>query len=179
MGTVQTDDGGDCQAEACWVKQRDAVRLRQFQRLEPDGVTYDFDLLTIVAGSGVVAGSRRAASYGVRVAMPSSRTTRTDRRFDCLRHQVIHSPQRKGRSDTMRPDRSIESGWLLYDPGTVSASPISVDQSVSVSRKSVCLVMRIHQPFSAGKTMISVVNCKSRGQTAMYCSTMPAVAPSH
>ena len=30
---------------------------------------YDFDLLTIGAGSGGVAGSRRAGSYGARVAI--------------------------------------------------------------------------------------------------------------
>src|ERR1700687_3971016 len=30
---------------------------------------YDFDLITIGAGSGAVAGSRRAASYGARVAI--------------------------------------------------------------------------------------------------------------
>lgn len=35
--------------------------------------TYDFDLFTIGAGSGGVAGSRRAASYGARVAICESR----------------------------------------------------------------------------------------------------------
>lgn len=35
--------------------------------------TYDFDLFTIGAGSGGVAGSRRAASYGARVAVCESR----------------------------------------------------------------------------------------------------------
>ncbi|MGH7122699.1 MAG: FAD-dependent oxidoreductase, partial [Acetobacteraceae bacterium] len=32
-------------------------------------MTYDFDLFTIGAGSGGVAASRRAASYGARVAI--------------------------------------------------------------------------------------------------------------